>query len=64
MTENAIDEEKWYKDEVMGLCLGPHEIGHKLLVETQYVRQAAVGATDAVTGPRARDGKQGTASTN
>ena len=40
MTESAIDEEKWYNDEVMGLRLGPHEIAHKLLVETQFVRFA------------------------
>ena len=35
MTENEIDEENWYNEEVMGLRLGPHEIAHKLLVETQ-----------------------------
>ena len=40
MTENAIDEEKWYNDEVMGLRLGSHEVAHKLLVEMQYVRFA------------------------
>jgi hypothetical protein len=38
MTEGAIDEEKWYNDEVMGLRLGPHEVAHKLLLETQNVR--------------------------
>jgi hypothetical protein len=37
MTEGAIDEEKWYNDEVMGLRLGPHEVAHKLLLETQNV---------------------------
>ena len=40
MTENEIDEENWYNEEVMGLRLGPHEIAHKLLVETQHVRFA------------------------
>ena len=51
MTENAIDEEKWYNDKVMGLRLGPHEVAHKLLVETQYVRFADTPcSTSAKTG--------------
>jgi hypothetical protein len=38
--DRMIDEESWYRGEVMGYRFGPHEVANKLLMEMQYVQFA------------------------